>query len=241
MDVMEPFLEGRQLVGFWDDWLSKYHMRHLTKVQLLRGAYVVRAVQRLGVAAPRILDIGCAHGWLCAHLASFGSVTGVDMSEKGIEAARALVPSGTFAAGDFVSMSLPEDSFDVITCLESIAYMDQPAFIAKARRLLRPGGTLIVTTPNWPIWQRAGKKRGSPSTLRANHLTMETLGALVSRELRIVRTTTLNQLGLMGLFDSVRAHALLKRVIPESRLIDLKGVVGALGRGSTLFVVAQKV
>lgn len=233
------FADIEEQRAFWDDWLSNRHMKHLTEVQLARGEYVLQAVAGLQLDDPRILDVGCAHGWLCKGLARLGRVTGTDLSGTAIGAAPSLVPEATFVAGDYLEVDFGDGQFDVVVCLEAIAYMDQPRFVARTVELLAPGGHLVVTTPNWPMWERNGKKRSSSSRIAANHLSMSSLKALLSSDFDVIRSTTIlpsGDKGIERLVNSRKVNAVARRIVPQRRLDALKG---RLGLGQTLFVVAR--
>jgi tocopherol O-methyltransferase len=51
-----------------------------------------------------------------------------------------------FLLGDWLNNTLPADSFDAAIAIESSEHMDKPAFFGQARRVLRPGGRLVVTS-----------------------------------------------------------------------------------------------
>jgi ubiquinone/menaquinone biosynthesis C-methylase UbiE len=62
-----------------------------------------------------VLDAGCGTGALSAAIAARGGtarITGVDLSEAFLAAARARVPGGRFIAGDVTRLGLPNDAFD---------------------------------------------------------------------------------------------------------------------------------
>jgi SAM-dependent methyltransferase len=97
---------------------------------------------------PRVLDAGCATGALLFHLAGRGwQTTGVEIS-----------PSAEYARRernlDVRSLPLeenhfPPNSFDLVLASHLIEHLNDPAaFVREARRILRPGGRFLVTTPN---------------------------------------------------------------------------------------------
>lgn len=111
-------------------------------------------------AGERVLDVGCGSGVISDVLASFGArVTGVDGNPRAIAFARRTYhrPNLDFVQGLVDELADPPGSVDRIYCLEVIEhlYADQVhALLAQFHRLLRPGGTLCLTTPNfrgvWP-------------------------------------------------------------------------------------------
>ena len=110
----------------------------------------------------RVLDVGCGSGVLAHRLAmQCGSkVIGIDSNPAAITFAREQYshPNLTFQFGRIDEIDFPPNSFDRIAFLEVIehVYEAQARAILKIfRRLLRPGGRLVISTPNarslWPI------------------------------------------------------------------------------------------
>lgn len=102
------------------------------------------------VPAPaKVLDLGCGCGVPVARrLSPRYDVTGVDFSRVQIERARTLVPTATFKCADMTTLEFPDGAFDVVVCLFSIIHVpvaEQPAFLRRIARWLRPGGALIAT------------------------------------------------------------------------------------------------
>ena len=120
------------------------------------GAYIFPLVSRLvaEAASPpaRVLDAGSGNGALAGILAEAGfDVTGVDLSEGGVAKARERVPAGRFEL-DTVDVGLlgrlGVDPFDVAVCTEVLEHLYDPlTFLAGIHHALRPGGTVIVSTP----------------------------------------------------------------------------------------------
>jgi SAM-dependent methyltransferase len=101
------------------------------------------------VPAPcgRALDVGCGEGELARRLASRAeSVVAIDRSAEMIRTARSLggAPNVEFVEDDFLEASLPEAGFDFVVAVASLHHMPfEPALVAM-RRLVRPGGVLLV-------------------------------------------------------------------------------------------------
>lgn len=95
------------------------------------------------------LDIGCSFGGFlnCAKEAGF-EVTGVEISRYSAEVAK----SRGFKVhqGEFLDADLPENFFDVITLVEVIEHLSEPDRVfQKLRRILKPGGLLLLQTANF--------------------------------------------------------------------------------------------
>jgi SAM-dependent methyltransferase len=111
-------------------------------------AAVRDAALRLAEPLPggRALDAPCGTGDLALALAARGwTVEGLDRDPS---AARARGVSAR--AGDLESpLPWPDASFDLVACVEGIEHVEaQAALLREAARVLRPGGALVVTTPN---------------------------------------------------------------------------------------------
>jgi tocopherol O-methyltransferase len=107
----------------------------------------------------RVLDIGCGYGATAQLLAEeFGAeVTGITISgtQHAIAQARAAGSPATYPShyshptyllGDWLTNTLPAESFDAAIAIESSEHMDKPGFFAQASRVLRPGGRLVVNS-----------------------------------------------------------------------------------------------
>jgi ubiquinone/menaquinone biosynthesis C-methylase UbiE len=97
------------------------------------------------------LDAGCGSGWGVDMLARHGArVFGIDVSAEAISFATSHYPAPnvTFIQADCMSLPLPDGSVDVLTNFEVIEHLeDPPRFLDEAVRVLRPSGTLLLSTP----------------------------------------------------------------------------------------------
>jgi 2-polyprenyl-3-methyl-5-hydroxy-6-metoxy-1,4-benzoquinol methylase len=142
--------------GYYDAlWTHLGAQLHYT--ELMRVEFVVGELcSRVSGGRIKILDYGCGRGWMAPYLAQFGDVIGVDFSTSGIEFARSHYANyGQFRIGDSKHQLLGFEaaSFDAIVCSEVIEHVgDAHKVIAQLRRLLRPNGLLLLTTPNGNVW-----------------------------------------------------------------------------------------
>ncbi|WP_018076562.1 bifunctional 2-polyprenyl-6-hydroxyphenol methylase/3-demethylubiquinol 3-O-methyltransferase UbiG [Thiobacillus denitrificans] len=103
----------------------------------------------------KILDVGCGGGILSEAMAGAGAVvSGIDLSEKALKVARLhLHESGKsvdyqlVSAEDFAAQHAGE--FDVVTCMEMLEHVPDPASVVTAcARLVKPGGWVFFSTLN---------------------------------------------------------------------------------------------
>lgn len=105
----------------------------------------------------RALDVGCGAGLLAEPLARLGAaVTGLDAAAELIAAAREHAAAQELAidyrAGELEGL---EGQFDLVTCMEVIEHVADPAAFVKALAMrLAPGGLLILSTPNATAWSK---------------------------------------------------------------------------------------
>ncbi len=150
----------------YEDYLKKskaYYDRRFGQVaddayaphqeEVLRWNHIRRAVRRMAPrqGKPAILDFGCGRGWMSGLLAEFGSVTGVDLSPDAIELAKSRHPGIEFVcvdAADDVGKVLAR-TFDIVVSSEVIEHvLKQEEYMRNVIALLKPGGALVLTTPN---------------------------------------------------------------------------------------------
>jgi SAM-dependent methyltransferase len=102
---------------------------------------------------PRILDAGCGSGRNMVELSRFGTVVGLEPSERGAEVARDRGVGEVVVAG-IDTMPFGAASFDLITCLDVLEHIeDDRGALRELRRVARPGGLLLATVPAYPwLW-----------------------------------------------------------------------------------------
>jgi len=99
-----------------------------------------------------ILDVGCASGSLAKLIAQKGyKVHAIDVLESSIEIAKDFCsyPNVSYEVRDVIKQQFPENSFDCVIFLETIEHVENPAiFLKEFHRILKPGGCVIISTPN---------------------------------------------------------------------------------------------
>jgi SAM-dependent methyltransferase len=121
-----------------------------------RTELVTWAIRRYFSHARRLLDVGCGTGLVLAGIGEalpHLELTGLDRSRRALELTRARVPTATIVRGD--ASSLPErTTFDVACALDVLEHLDDDdGALAELRRVVVPGGGIVLTAPQHPrLW-----------------------------------------------------------------------------------------
>ncbi|GMG88466.1 bifunctional 2-polyprenyl-6-hydroxyphenol methylase/3-demethylubiquinol 3-O-methyltransferase UbiG [Biformimicrobium ophioploci] len=139
-----------QLASRW--WDKSGEFKPLHDINPLRANYIDA---RAGVAGKKLLDVGCGGGILAESMAQRGAeVTGIDMGEAPLSVAKlhALESGAKVDYRQITAEELAEqepESFDVVTCLEMLEHVPDPASVIRAcAALVKPGGNLFFSTIN---------------------------------------------------------------------------------------------
>lgn len=139
-----------ELAHKWWDRTSEFKPLH--DINPLRLNYIDNAISLKGKT---VLDVGCGGGILSESMAEKGAkVTGIDLGEKALKVAQLhSLDSGVTVDYQLIAVEkLAEQqpaSFDVITCLEMLEHVPDPAsVVAACAKLVKPGGTVFFSTIN---------------------------------------------------------------------------------------------
>lgn len=133
-------------------WDPNSEFRPLHEINPLRLGYIDAMA---GIAGKQVLDVGCGGGILSESMAARGAeVTGIDLSDKALKVAQLhLLESGVkvtyrAVAVEALAAEMP-GRFDVVTCMEVLEHVPDPAStVAACARLLKPGGHAFFATIN---------------------------------------------------------------------------------------------
>jgi len=159
--------EVQQFAGHAGDWWdpngseAMLHKLNPVRLQYLRDMinqhWQVDEHSRTPLEGKTALDVGCGAGLLAEPLARLGAtVTGIDAAPELIAVARehaaAMRLEIDYRAGDVHEL---EGQFDLVTCMEVIEHVADPAAFLKAvAKRLAPVGLLVLSTPNATAWSR---------------------------------------------------------------------------------------
>jgi SAM-dependent methyltransferase len=152
-------------------WQQEHHWWFRARRRVLRAVLECVAWEH----APRqVFDLGCGAAFDLAELAPPGAVrVGIERAVPALSAARGRLaraaPQGPaqhrereqylFARADAAVLPLREASADLVFALDVLEHLeDDAAALREARRVLRPGGRLLLTVPAWPgLWSEHDK------------------------------------------------------------------------------------
>jgi len=132
--------------GEFDSAMNRY------EVEKRLALVFERALGNLDLDGRRFLDAGCGTGLFSQAAAARGAeVTAMDVGPNLLARVEAKCRCET-AVGDVLALPFPDSRFDIVLCTEVIEHTPQPGTaIDELARVLRPGGTLVLTTPN-RVW-----------------------------------------------------------------------------------------
>ena len=139
-----------ELAHRWWDPTSEF--RPLHEINPLRLEWINA---RVPLAGKRVVDVGCGGGILAESIAKKGAtVTGIDLSEKALKVADLhSLESGVPVRYEYISAedlaAREPGQYDVVTCMEMLEHVPDPAAVVKAcATLVKPGGHVFFSTLN---------------------------------------------------------------------------------------------
>ena len=175
----------------WDEhWTEQARANELNPAQDFRRRLCLRLLAPYAPIA-RLLDIGSGLGQLIGEAQvrwPAAELLGVELSQAGVDAARARYPDATFEVVDLLQTTTPSAGHagwaTHAVCSEVLEHVDDPvALLVSARAWLAPGAVLVVTVPGGPMSafdRHIGHRR---------HFTPDDLGDVLRRaEFEPVRT-----------------------------------------------------
>ena len=131
----------------------------------------------------RVLDAACGEGYGTAMLArSAASAVGVDLSEEAVKAASAKYAANnlSYVVGDVLALPFADASFDCVVSFETIEHVTDPRrFVAEIRRVLKPSGLLVLSSPNRRAFDRRNRCENGGNPYHLHEMEQDELLSLV--------------------------------------------------------------
>ncbi|HPY24826.1 MAG TPA: methyltransferase domain-containing protein [Mycobacterium sp.] len=185
-------------------------------------------------AGQDVLEAGCGEGYGAALLASAARrVVAVDYDAATVAHVRSRYPSVEVMEGNLAALPLADASVDVVVNFQVIEHLwDQPQFVTECLRVLRPGGVLLMSTPNRITFTPGSDTPVNPfhtRELNASELTeLLTDGGFEMRTMSgVFHGSALTELDARhggSIIDAQITRALAGAPWPEDLLADVAGV-----------------
>lgn len=132
------------------------------------------------IKGEKVLDIGCGTGRLVPLLRDLGcEITGVDVSGKMLEKFSQKYPQLKAVKGDIESLPCKDEEFDVVICAFVIVHLyELEKAFEEVYRVLKPGGTVIITNINQRKAPKVMSKEGDIVITSHYHMPKNVLAAL---------------------------------------------------------------
>lgn len=162
--------------GFRDVDAHQHSDEFATYLKKVANLLQAEKGRRHDLLAPRpgqsLLDVGCGQGQdvraLLPRVAPAGQVVGIDLSEQLIEAARqGGMPAGaTFLVADAHALPFLDNTFDGALVERTLQHVHDPVqVLSEMSRVVRPGGVLVASEPDWETVTIDASDRGSTRAL----------------------------------------------------------------------------
>lgn len=191
--------------GYADDALSVMSARTASD----RAAFALRLMR----PGSRVLDAGCGTGTITRGFVPLvgdtGLVVGVDPDPDQLPGESTV----EFVAGSVYALPVSSNSFDVVFAHALFEYLTSPAdALAEIRRVLRPGGRLALSTPDWSRARLRPRTANVDAALRGHYLLHRRTGGDPFSGRRIAELVT------RAGFQEVHTHARFRPDLPYRTL-----------------------
>jgi SAM-dependent methyltransferase len=149
-------------------------------------AYRAPFIDYVGRGAGEVLDVGCGEGRVSRELRALGyRVTAADAVAEMVEAAAQLDSAHAYAVADAASLPFEDGRFDLVVAYNMLMDVeDVPATLKEIRRVMRPGGQLVVSLVH-PFRDRgsfASKEADAPFVIRGTYFGRERFEGVEERD-----------------------------------------------------------
>jgi 2-polyprenyl-3-methyl-5-hydroxy-6-metoxy-1,4-benzoquinol methylase len=147
-------MKNKDLKTFYDGVYERGESHHYTKLRHARRGLSqdkIAVLATLPWKGKMVLDVGCGTGEVAYHIARRGAarVVGIDYAPQAVK-----VASETYRGKNLEyrceDVADTKGKFDVILSMGTLEHIDDPlALLKRMKAMLRPGGSIVITSPNW--------------------------------------------------------------------------------------------
>lgn len=234
-------MDIKEQIEFYDDYWTHKKLNSLKLRRFVKILEYFTVIKRKN-KSPKILDLGCGDGRLTALLGEFGIAEGLELSKKAVADANKMYPQSKFFQGNALESKLKNDYYDVVVSQEVIEHLwEQDTYLKVCYEALKPGGFLILTTPNKNVLDHMVDGGNWSNQPIENIVDPKTLKRLISKQFEIVEyDSIIMNFGNLGVFNIINS----KYSIGIANKMGLKKtrerILGKLGYGLHQCVFAQK-
>ena len=157
-DVREFYNQSEYLnFGYWDE-NTRNHKQACDNL-------MEKLLEPIPEKPGKILDVACGKGETTRYLSKYYSpdnVTAINISHKQLDIARNIVPGCNFIKMNATELGFPDNSFDVVICVEAVFHFYlRETFLKEAYRVLKKGGYLVLSDI---LMTKEGEKRRESRT-----------------------------------------------------------------------------
>jgi ubiquinone/menaquinone biosynthesis C-methylase UbiE len=155
----------------FDSFVEKYDQWFETGLGQYVAHYEKELTLKLAQPQPgeKILDVGIGTGYFAADYLQYKvNITGIDISEKMLDVARARGLTNVFT-GDAVSLDFPDEAFDLVMSITALEFIEEPEkAVSEMVRVCKKGGRVVVGTlgsGSWWALRRSRAARRDPDSI----------------------------------------------------------------------------
>jgi len=140
--------DHQQVQNFYDE---QYYGHVHNQIESRLPWHMRRVAQRLGsLKGKAALDVACGTGgWLQELHKRGAAVSGIDISIRAAEIARARLSGADIRTGTAERLPFADGQFDLVTCMGSLEhFLDQPGALREMRRVAKPSARFLILVPN---------------------------------------------------------------------------------------------
>ncbi|WP_178988995.1 class I SAM-dependent methyltransferase [Winogradskyella schleiferi] len=193
------------------------------------------------IKEPRIIELGSGDGRFTAFIGEFGNADAIELSKEAVVNANKLYPHVNYIHGNALEYPLEHAIYDVVISQEVIEHIEeQDKYFDVCFNILKPGGYLILTTPNKKVFDHMEGGNWSRQPIE-KVLTPKELNALVKKKFKIIDyDSIILNFGRLGHFKIINSSYITGFFNKIGLKKTRERTLGKLGYGLHQCVFAKK-